>query len=305
MSLGIGILAAAGLAVLGVSCVASPPSERLFVAEPLTPEGQFTEGIEGPACDAGGNIYAVNFERQGTVGRVSSDGRGEVYVVLPEGSIGNGIRFAADGTMLVADYTRHNILAVDPATRAVRVLAHEPAMNQPNDIALAPDGTLYASDPAWSKGTGRVWRIDAGGRVTLAAANMGTTNGIEVSPDGRTLYVNESVQRKVWAFAILPAGGLKEKRLIASFPDFGMDGMRCDVDGNLYITRPGKGTVVKMAPDGSVIREIEISGNRPSNLCFGGPDGRTVYVTEVDRGRLIRFRADRPGREWGRPQAFF
>ena len=305
MSLGIGTLAAAGLAVLGASCVVPPPSEPLFVAEPLTPEGQFTEGIEGPACDARGDVYAVNFERQGTVGRVSPDGRGEVYVVLPEGSIGNGIRFAADGTMLVADYTGHNILAVDPATRAVRVLAHEPAMNQPNDIALAPDGTLYASDPAWSKGTGQVWTIDAGGRVTQAAADMGTTNGIEVSPDGRTLYVNESVQRKVWAFSIVPGGGLREKRLIASFQDFGMDGMRCDVDGNLYITRHGKGTVVKMAPDGSVLREIEIPGKRPSNLCFGGPDGRTVYVTEVDRRRLIRFRADRPGREWGRPQAVF
>jgi gluconolactonase len=300
MDPGICFLAAACLAALGACRGASPPAEVLFNAEPLSPEGQFTEGIEGPACDAGGDIYAVNFERQGTIGRVTPAGRGEVFVALPEGSIGNGIRFAAAGAMLVADYTGHNILAVDPATRAVRVMAHEPAMNQPNDIALAPDGTLYASDPAWTKGTGQVWRIEAGGRVTLAAADMGTTNGIEVSPDGRTLYVNESVQRKVWAFSISPGGGLTGKRLIATFPDFGMDGMRCDVDGNLYITRHGKGTVVKMSPDGAVLREIGIPGKRPSNLCFGGPDGRTVYITEVEYRRLVRFRADRPGREWGR-----
>ena len=296
----IGVLAVAVLAALGACRIGSRPSERLFVAEPLTPDGSFTEGIEGPACDAAGNIYAVNFERQGTIGRVTPEGRGEVYITLPEGSIGNGIRFGVRGVMFVADYTRHNILAVDPATRAVRVLAHEPSMNQPNDLALAADGTIYASDPAWPKGTGQVWRIDSEGRVTRVAADMGTTNGIEVSPDGRTLYVNESLQRNIWAFSILSGGGLKEKRLLATFPDFGMDGMRCDADGNLYITRPGKGTVVKMSQEGAVIREIDALGKRPSNLCFGGPDGRTVYITEVDHGRLVRFRVDRPGREWGR-----
>jgi sugar lactone lactonase YvrE len=231
---------------------------------------------------------------------VTPDGRGEVFVSLPEGSVGNGIRFDAAGAMYIADYTGHNILAVDLKTKAVRVFAHEPAMNQPNDLALAPDGTLYASDPAWSSGTGQVWRIDRDGRVTLAAADMGTTNGIEVSPDGRTLYVNESVQRKVWAFTITADRGLAEKRLIATFPDFGSDGMRCDADGNLYITRHGKGTVVKMSPDGTFLREIDVLGKNPTNLCFGGPDGRTVYVTEVEHTRLVRFRVDRPGREWGR-----
>jgi len=276
-----------------------PGSEALFVAVPLTAEGQFTAGIEGPACDAAGYVYAVNFERQGTIGRVSPDGRGEVFVSLPEGSIGNGIRFDKAGVMYVADYTGHNILAVAPGTKAVRIFAHEPAMNQPNDLAIAPDGTLYASDPAWPAGTGQVWRVDREGRVTLAAAGMGTTNGIEVSPDGRTLYVNESVQRKVWAFDITRNGGLSGKRLIASFPDFGSDGMRCDADGNLYITRHGKGTVVKTSPGGTILREIDVLGKNPSNLCFGGLDGRTVYVTEVEHRRLVRFRADSPGREWG------
>lgn len=277
-----------------------PDSEELFVAAPLTAEGSFTSGVEGPACDAAGDIFAVNFERQGTIGRITPDGRGEVQIVLPEGSVGNGIRFDAAGVMYIADYTRHNILAVDQGTRAVRVFAHEAAMNQPNDLALAPDGTLYASDPAWPAGTGQIWRIDREGRVSRAAADMGTTNGIEVSPDGRILYVNESVQRKVWAFDIGGDGGLAGKRLLAAFPDFGSDGMRCDVDGNLFITRHGKGTVVKMSPDGAILREIGVLGRNPTNLCFGGPDGRTVYVTEAEHRRLVRFRVDRPGREWGR-----
>ncbi|MBL8296275.1 MAG: SMP-30/gluconolactonase/LRE family protein, partial [Bryobacterales bacterium] len=117
---------------------------------------------------------------------------------------------------------------------------------------------------------------------------------------GKTLYVNETVQRNVWAFPIRKDKSLGEKRLLISFPDFGFDGMRVDVDGNLYITRHGKGTVVVVSPAGKVVREIDVLGKLPTNICFGGPDGRTAYVTEVEQGRLVQFRVDKPGLEWKR-----
>lgn len=295
------------LLLLGAAAVAAgsavrekPMEEALFVATPLTPAGSFTEGIEGPNCDREGNVYAVNFARQGTIGKVTPDGLGEVFVELPKGSIGNGIVFDRAGRIYVADYTNHNVLLIDPKTRKVSVFAHEGRMNQPNDLAIGPDETLYASDPNWKESTGQIWRIDRDGTVTRLAEGMGTTNGIEVSPDGKTLYVNESVQRNVWAFEITPERRLANKRLLISFPDHGFDGMRCDVDGNLYITRYGKGTVVKVSPEGKLLREIPVLGARPSNLCFGGPDGRTLYVTEVEHRRLVRFRVDRPGLAWQR-----
>jgi len=78
---------------------AQAAEESLFVARPLTADNAFTIGIEGPACDAGGNIYAVNFERQQTIGRVTPDGKGEVFVELPGNSTGNGIVIDRDGTM--------------------------------------------------------------------------------------------------------------------------------------------------------------------------------------------------------------
>ena len=173
-------------------------------------------------------------------------------------------------------------------------------MNQPNDLTIGPDGTLYASDPNWGQGTGQLWRINTDGKITRVAEKMGTTNGIELSPDGRTLYVNESVQRNVWSFQVTESGDLSDKKLVKQFPDHGFDGMRCDVDGNLYITRYGKGTVVKLSPQGEVLQEIDVLGKSPSNLCFGGPDGRTIYVTEVEHTRLVQFRVDRPGLEWQR-----
>lgn len=277
-------------------------NEPLFQAVPFTEPGEFTKGVEGPATDREGNIYAVNFAEQGTIGIVEPEGGASLFVKLPEGSTGNGIRFDRAGRMYVADYTGHNVLRIDMTTKAVTVFAHEPAMNQPNDLAIGPDGTLYASDPNWKEKTGQIWRIGTDGKVTKLAENMGTTNGIEVSPNGKTLYVAESEQRKVWGFNLHPEGSISDKWLVKEFPDYGMDGMRCDVDGNLYITRHGKGTVVKLSPKGEVLKEIELLGKNPTNLCFGGPDGRTVYVTEVDYTGLATFRVDRPGLEWQRWQ---
>ena len=288
------------IAALADPCAGA--EQPLFIATPLTAEGSFTPGVEGPACDAAGNIYAVNFGNQQTIGKVTPDGKAEVFVTLPGKSVGNGIRFARDGTMLVADYAGHNILRVDMKTRAVTVFAHEDKMNQPNDLALAPDGTLYASDPDWKTKTGQLWRIDREGGAHLVASGLGTANGLDVSPDGKTLYVNESEQRGVWAFPIAADGSLGPRKLVKQFDDFGFDGMRCDVDGNLYATRHSKGTVVKLSTTGDVLREIDVLGMKPSNICFGGPDGRTAYVTEVDHQRLVQFRVDRPGLEWQRAQ---
>ena len=289
------------LAVALGLAIASPglAKETLFVATPLT-SGDFTQGIEGPACDRDGTVYCVSFRDARNIGRVKPDGTADLFVALPEGSWGNGIRFDPAGTMYVADYTGHNVLRIDPRTRQVRVLAHDDRMNQPNDLAIARNGTLYASDPNWKNGTGQLWRIEPNGTVHREATDMGTTNGIEVSPDGRTLYVNESVQRVIWAFDIAPDGALRNRRRFKEFPDFGFDGMRCDVDGNLYVTRHGKGVVAKINPRGEVVREIDVLGRHPTNLCFGGPDGRTVYVTEAEAKRLVQFRVDRPGLEWER-----
>lgn len=287
-------LALVSLSWSGPGCSMRP---RLGNAAVALTSGGFTAGIEGPACDARGDLYCVSFGAAPVIGRVTMDGKAEAFVTLPTGSTGNGIRFERDGRMLVADYTGHNILRVDPATRAVSVVAHDDRMNQPNDLAIAPNGTVYASDPNWGNSTGQLWRLDPQGRLHREAEGMGTTNGIEVSPDGRRLYVNESIQRNVWVFDIRPDGSIANKRLFRKFDDHGFDGMRCDVDGNLYITRHGKGTVVVLNPEAKIIREIDVLGKHPTNLTFGGKDRRTVLVTEAEQRRIVTFRAHLPGRE--------
>jgi gluconolactonase len=290
----------ATLLLLALVAAAPAADEKLFVAKPVTESKSFTPGVEGPACDAVGNLYAVNFAKQQTIGVITPNGTADVFVTLPGKSTGNGIVFDPAGMMYVADHVGHNVLRIDPKTRAIEVFAHEARMNQPNDLAIHPDGTLYASDPNWATSTGRVWRIAKDGKATLAAPDMGTTNGIEVSPDGKTLYVNESIQRNIWAFTIALDGSLNDRRLLKKFEDHGFDGMRCDVDGNLYVTRHGKGTVAVVSPKGDVLREVDVLGPHPTNICFGGPDGRTAYVTEAKEQRIVSFRTERPGFAWQR-----
>ncbi len=277
-------------------------AEDLFTAKAITKEGVFSSGIEGPACDKDGNLYAVNINERGTIGIVEPGKPAELWVTLPDGSTGNGIRFDRAGQMYVADYKGHNILKIDPETKKVSVLAHEATMSQPNDIAIGPDDYLYASDPAWKDKTGQIWLISPAGKVTNLAKDIGTTNGIELSPDGKKLYVGESIQRKVFVYDIGSDHQLSNKKLLIEFPDHNLDGIRCDVDGNLYVTRHSAGVVLKLSPDGKVLKTIDVLGTMPSNICFGGPDGCTAYVTEVEKKRIVSFRVDRPGASWQRWQ---
>ncbi|MCF6441936.1 SMP-30/gluconolactonase/LRE family protein [Pseudoalteromonas luteoviolacea] len=271
------------------------PNEPLYQTQDWVADGEFTNGVEGPAVDARGVLYAVNYKEQGTIGQITAQNNASLYVKLPKGSIGNGIRFDKKGNMYIADYTQHNILQITPQKR-IRVFAHEPTMNQPNDIAIADDGTLYASDPNWQGGNGQVWRISTTGQVERLKKDMGTTNGIEISPGNTVLYVNESVQQRIWAFDINKNGQLGEARLFYQFDDHGLDGMRTDERGNLYVARYGAGEVAILSPKGELLRTVKLKGKYPTNVAFGGKSGRQVFVTMQKRGAIESFYSEYAGR---------
>ncbi|NML23114.1 SMP-30/gluconolactonase/LRE family protein [Pseudoflavitalea sp. G-6-1-2] len=282
--------------LLGLNACAQQPAKELFKATVLTPVNSFTSDVEGPAVDKNGVLYAVNFQKQSTIGKVLEDGTASVYVTLPQGSTGNGIRFDSHGNMLVADYTGHNILKVDATTQAITVLAHEPTMYQPNDIAIDSKDRIYASDPNWKENSGRIWRIDPDGKVSLLdSVTNGAANGIEVSPDEKTLYVNGG--KFIWVYD-LSNGNISNRKVLIEFPDHTVDGMRCDIKGNIYLARFGKGVVAKISPKGEILKEIPVGGKQTTNVAFGGKDGRTVYVTLMDKGNIESFLADDPGREY-------
>jgi sugar lactone lactonase YvrE len=270
-------------------------AQDLFVSVDHTQENLFSRNIEGPAFDKKGNLYVVNYQKDGTIGLVKPDGSVELFVTLPDSSIANSIQFDSKGNMYLADWKGHNVLKVNMKTKAVSVYVHT-NFNQPNDLCINKKDQLFASDPNWKDSTGKLWRIDKGGKAVLLDDKMGTANGIELSPDEKILYVNESVQRKIWAFDVDAKGDISNKRLFAEFSDFGFDGMKCDRQGNLYVTRYGKGVIAVLSPQGKLIREVPLKGKSCSNLVFGGKEKKTVYVTLQDRKGMERFNVDIPGK---------
>lgn len=276
----------------------------LFQSRQLTPPGEYTFGIEGPAVDAAGHLYVVNLQKPGTIGKLAAGGTASLpFATLPDGSVGVSIRFGRDGRMFIADYKKHNIYVVEPGSSEFKVYFHSEEFNQPNDMTIASDGTIYASDPHWKRRDGAVWRISrapdgsgVGVKMTSDRA-MGTTNGIDLSPDGKTLYVGESETREIWAYQV-QGDRLAAPKLVKKFDDFSIDGLRTDVDGRLYVARILKGTIAVMSPAGKTLRELTLTAKEPTNLAFGGPDGRTVYVTQRKGGYIESFQTDRPGREF-------
>src|SRR6202051_2936397 len=251
-----------GLAVAWTTVPPGIAQDALFQSRQITPTGEYTFGIEGPAVDERGNLYVVNFGKPGTIGKVAAGAsQSELFAVLPEGSVGNAICFDHEGRMFVADYKKHNVFLVSPDGKDVKTYFHSEDFNQPNDLTVAADGTIYASDPHWKRHDGQIWRISKSasgeiiGEKMTADRKMSTTNGIDLSPDGNTLYVGESDTREIWAYRI-DGPRLVSPRLIKRFDDFGIDGLRTDTAGNLLVARILKGTIAVLSPEGKFKREI-------------------------------------------------
>jgi sugar lactone lactonase YvrE len=291
------LVACVWFVMTSINALHAQSSSKLYKATIFTMRHSFTHGVEGPAVGKNGIVYACNFNHEGTIGQVTPSGKVSLFIELPDGSIGNGIRFDSQGNMLIADYKKHNILKVNMSTHKISVFAHDQKWYEPNDLAVDSKGHIYISDPNYKTHKGRIWRIDSNGNIVLLDRfTMGIANGIEVSPDEKTLYVGSG--RKVWAYDLSPEGKVSNKRLLIKFDHFGTDGIRSDAKGNLYIARIGKGVVAKVSPQGKVLRNIKLKGKAPTNVAFGGPDGRTVYVTMMDQGNLESFRVAVPGQAW-------
>jgi signal peptidase len=293
-------------ALLAASAPAAA-AEALFESEAVAGSNVFTRHIEGPSTDAEGNVYVCNFRTDGTVGRLrpgKSDP--ELFLSLPRGSIPNGSRFDKNGRMFLADFKGHAIFVLARGAPSATVYFHSAQFHQPNDLAISSDGALFASDPDFTRRTGRIWRIAkrADGRVSgvimASDRTMGVANGLDLSPDEKTLYVSESDTREVWSYAI-EGDKLASSRLIHRFEGPAveeLDGLRTDASGRIFVARPGAGTIAVLGQDGSLVREVKVLGPNPSNLTFGGLDGMTVYVTNASTRGVEFFHADGPGREF-------
>lgn len=273
----------------------------LFKSEVISKPGLFNKGIEGPTTDLAGNVYAVNFSKLGTIGIMKPGQQPELWLELPKGSIGNALHMSPAGDLLVADRSKHQILKIDLKTKVISTLASHSEMNQPNDLTIAKNGDIYLSDPSWSsKHDGKIWLLDQNKKFSILASHLKAVNGIDLSPDESKLYFTESISGGLYVFD-LKDHKLTNKRLLYQFKKDTVDGIKVDAAGTIYVVRIGEGKVDRISAEGKLLTTISLKGKEPTNLTFGGSDGKTLFVTLRDQGTLESFQVPEPGREWKNP----
>jgi gluconolactonase len=249
--------------------------------EKLSSEFSFTEG---PAADPKGNVYFTD-QPNDKIYIWSTEGKLSVFLTGCERS--NGMYFDADGVTLLACADLHNrIVAFAPDGKMTVVIEKYKGkkLNGPNDLWRHPNGGLYITDPYYKRNYWADPNIEQDGqhvyylapdRKTLirVTEDLVAPNGIIGTPDGKLLYVADIGASKTYVYTINPDGTLSNKKL---FCDMGSDGMTIDNEGNVYLT--GNGVTV-FNPSGEKIEHIKIPERWTANVCFGGKDQDTLFIT--------------------------
>jgi len=242
---------------------------------------------EGPAVDADGNVFfsdvAADIIYQWSVDDVLSTFR--------ENSGGtNGLFFDQDGNLLACEGDNGRVVSIDPLGNAT-VLADEYGgmrFNEPNDLWIDPDGGVYFSDPVYwgslvQDGEHVYYLSPDHTNVIRVIDDLIRPNGIIGTPDGQTLYVSDHGAATVYRYDVNPDGTLSNKTL---FAPVGSDGMTIDNEGHIYLTEDD---VLVYDSAGNQIEQIAVP-ERPTNVCFGGSDNHTLFVTTETAFHSIRMR---------------
>jgi gluconolactonase len=239
---------------------------------------------EGPVWDPRGFLY-VSDEDKNRLSKLYPDGRLETLLEIgdPDGST-----LDAHGRLVTTASVLRAIIEVDDAGK-YKVLADHyegKRFNSPNDIILGPDGALYFTDPTLDLVKGEkqeldyqgVFRLGSDGSLRLLTKDLAQPNGLAFSPDGKRLYVDDTKQHDIRVYDVDAHGGLANGRIFGKEEGRGgvPDGMRVDVQGNVWVTGPG-GIWVWDA-QGNHIGTIQLP-ETAANLNWAGADSRTLYIT--------------------------
>ena len=246
---------------------------KLFAGE-LQVVGDHFQFTEGPAADADGDIYFTDI-RANRIHKLPPSGKMEVFRENSGGA--NGLLFDPAGNLLICEGNNKRVTSLSPEGE-LTVLASEyegKPLNKPNDLWMDPKEGLYFTDPMYGKnpltqdGEHVYYIMPDRSKIIRVIDHFVRPNGIIGTPDGKTLYVADHGDSKVWKYAINADGTLANKTL---FTEHASDGMTLDAQGNLYIT---ENSVLVFSPAGEQIREIKTPA-RPTNVTISGG---TLYIT--------------------------
>ncbi|MFQ5467252.1 MAG: SMP-30/gluconolactonase/LRE family protein [Kiloniellaceae bacterium] len=256
--------------------------------------------LEGPSFDRAGNLWCVDIP-YGRILKVSP--AGQFTVAAQYDGEPNGLKFHKDGRAFIADH-KQGLMVLDPDGSEVRPFFDRPLLERfrgLNDLVFASNGDLYFTDQGqggvhdWS---GRVYRLSAAGRLDLILDNIPSPNGLVLSPDERTLFVNVTRTNSVWRVPLLPEGGTTKVGVFLQLSGglIGPDGLAIDERGNLAVCHAGLGTVWLFSAIGEPLARIRsCTGLTTTNLAYGGPDRRDLYIIESETGTILKARLEVPG----------
>lgn len=238
--------------------------------------------VEGPVWvkqDAGYLLFSDIYNSRTM--KIAVPGHPEIYREFTRA--GNGNSMDVQGRLYTAERDGHRIVRQEKDGRET-VIASQYAgkrLNSPNDVVVRRDGQVYFSDPASAAvleprelSFDGVYHVNPQGNVTLIA-KMPRPNGVALTPDGRTLYVADSQEKKIVAYDLDAQGEATHERTLISGIDGTPDGLRVAANGNLYIACHG---IAIYTPEAKLVKMIDFP-ETPVNCAFGGPDLRTLYVT--------------------------
>jgi gluconolactonase len=284
----------------------------LLAPEAVTTAAARTCLLEGPAFDGDGNLFFSDIVGN-QVYRMAADGTLSIF--RSDSGRTNGNTFDTHGLLVSCEGAefgpggRRRLVRTDLKTNQVEVLTERfegKRYNSPNDVVVDTKGRIWFTDPFYDADRSAlemddeaVYRIDPNGTVmrVLSQPHIERPNGLAITPDARTLYIVDSHtrvggNRKVWSFDVTEGGQLSGQRLVFDFGrGRGGDGMRLDQRGNLWVAagillarHPGETTdvpagVYVITPKGELLGCIPIPEDLCTNLAFGGPSRKTLYVT--------------------------
>jgi gluconolactonase len=274
---------------------------------------------EGPVAMQDGSVLVAEI-RSGLVKRVAPDGA--ITVVADCGGGPNGLAIGPDGALYVCnnggntyspghfvatgpnpDYQGGTIQRVDLASGAVSTLythCGDFRLSSPNDLVFDAHGGMYFTDMGKKRARDRdhgalYYAAHDGSFIREVAYQVAAANGVGLSPDGKTVYATETETSRLWAFDIVEPGHVVKHpfpsphggRLVCGLPGYQrFDSLAVDAEGNICVGTLMTGHVTVIAPSGEVLRQVKMPDSYVTNICFGGKDMHTAFITLAATGQL-------------------